>query len=113
MAWSSFASDTSALESGSEGGAIILDEEHDYGARITLERDARVAPFAITCGIYGWMVHTRYFRLESDARLAFDEMKRDLDEIVKVIPLEADPEKDRKMGAVMRAVSDFVGRHPT
>lgn len=113
MRWSSYASGASTPEAGSKGGAIMLDEEHDYGARITLERDARVAPFAITCGIYGWMVHTRYFRLESDARLAFYEMKRDLDEIMNSIPLDADPEKDRKMRTVMRALSDFVDKHPT
>jgi len=34
----------------SEGGQILLDEEHDAGARMTLERGEQI-PFSITCGI--------------------------------------------------------------
>tara|TARA_R110000868_G_scaffold94569_1_gene260872 strand:+ start:8530 stop:8883 length:354 start_codon:yes stop_codon:yes gene_type:complete len=113
MHWSAFISDGGVSETGSEGGTIMLDEEHDYGARITLERDSHVAPFAITCGIYGWMVHTRYFRLESSARGAFEAMKSDLDEIIVSIPFDADPLKDQKMNAVMRALSAFVDKYPT
>ena len=36
---------------------------------------AFTAPFAITCGIYGWMVHTRFFDAEPEASSAFEEMK--------------------------------------
>jgi hypothetical protein len=32
----------------SEGGFVLADEEHADGARITLECNAPVAPFAIT-----------------------------------------------------------------
>jgi hypothetical protein len=46
-------------QTGSEEGTIVRDQEHPLGARISLERDCRVAPFAITFGIYGWMLHTR------------------------------------------------------
>jgi hypothetical protein len=35
-------------------------------ARITLERDGH-QPFAITCGSYGWMVHTSFFSGEEEA----------------------------------------------
>ena len=112
MQWSSLTSEASTSAVGSEGGTIVLDEEHEDGARITLEKGASVAPFAITCGIYGWMVHTRYFGVEGDARVAFEDMKRDLDEIMKGLPLNSDPEKDRKMSAAMRALGDFVDRYP-
>jgi hypothetical protein len=46
-------------QKGSEEGIIPRDEEHPQEARIHLERDTRNAPFAITCGIYGCMMHTR------------------------------------------------------
>ena len=45
---------------GSEGGKITHDEEHDLGARITLEMEAPSAPFSITCGIYGSFMHTSF-----------------------------------------------------
>jgi hypothetical protein len=60
---------------GSECGAIVADESYDDGARITLERSTRSAPFAITCGLSGWLVHTRFFELEAEARSQFDAMK--------------------------------------
>ena len=43
---------------GSEGGVIERDEEHADGARITIEQGGTIAPYSITCGIYGWMFHT-------------------------------------------------------
>jgi hypothetical protein len=46
---------------GSEAGIIIADEEHALGARITIERDGDIAPFAIVCGVYGLFFHTRFF----------------------------------------------------
>ena len=49
---------TSTEEWASEGGVILRELEHPDGARIALERGGAVSPFAITCGIYGWMVHT-------------------------------------------------------
>ena len=52
---------------GSEGGVILRDEEHDLGARITLERHCSIAPFAVTCGIYGWFFHTRFASTETEA----------------------------------------------
>lgn len=41
---------------GSEGGTIIADEEYKESCRITLERCERYD--AITCGVYGSMMHT-------------------------------------------------------
>ena len=59
--WQPFENGGTLGQIGSEEGIIVHDEEHSLGARISLERDTIVAPFAITCGIYGWMLHTRYF----------------------------------------------------
>jgi hypothetical protein len=59
FSWHSFENGGTLGQAGSEEGTILRDEEHPLGARISLERDCRVAPFAITCGIYGWMLHTR------------------------------------------------------
>jgi hypothetical protein len=87
--------------SGSEKGIILLDEEHVDGARITLERDG-YTPFAITCGIYGWMVHTRFFANEEDARRGYEDMKQALDSIIQSVPLESDPNCEAKMKATAR-----------
>ena len=43
---------------GSEGGTIIADEEYKESCRITLERCERYD--AITCGVYGCMMHTAF-----------------------------------------------------
>jgi hypothetical protein len=96
---------------GTESGVILLDDEHSDGARITLERGGRT-PFAITCGVYGWMVHTRFFAEEAEARRAFDEMKRALDAIVRSITSNDDPDRDVAIKAATRMVNEFVERFP-
>jgi hypothetical protein len=97
---------------GSEQGVIIADDEHRDGARITLERDAQVGPFAITCGIYGWMFHTRFFPTEAEARRDYEAMKVALNEIVQAIPFENDPDRDAGMNATAQRISAFVERFP-
>ena len=42
-------------QTGSEGGLIIADEEYRDSCRITLEKCERY--YAITCGVYGGMMH--------------------------------------------------------
>jgi hypothetical protein len=97
---------------GSENGVIERDEEHPDGARITLERDTTHAPFAITCGVYGWMCHTRYFGTSREANQALNEMKISLTNILTLIPLQSDPEADAKCARVVDAIQDFVTRFP-
>jgi hypothetical protein len=80
--WSDFDNDATLGSQGSEAGLILLDEEYDQAARITLERATRVAPFAITCGVYGCLLHTRYFGSEDEARSEYAAMKGVLQEIV-------------------------------
>ena len=81
--WYPFDSGATLGQRGSEGGAIIRDEEHPLEARITLERDTPTAPFAITCGIYGCMMHARFFSLESEACSQYDSMRNALSAILE------------------------------
>ena len=62
-------------EKGSEDGVILKDQEFDESCRITLERCPKY--HAITCGIYGAMVHTVFCSPE-EAEITFDEMKKEL-----------------------------------
>ena len=64
---------------GSEGGKIIADEEYKESCRITLERCERYD--AITCGVYGCMMHTAFCD-KSYSQKAFDNMKKDLQEFI-------------------------------
>ncbi len=114
MPWTPFVDEAGGAEpQGSEGGIVLLDEEHALGARITLERDSRVAPYAITCGIYGWMLHTRFFRDGDVARGDYEAMKAGLSRIMSLIPLETDPDLDERLVLVTRAIGKFVDRYPT
>ena len=112
MSWYAFDSGKSIGQHGSESGIIVRDEEHGSGARITLERDGHSAPLAITCGIYGWMVHTRFFGTESEAQSEFEMMRAELSRIISTIPLAGDPDGDSKMAAVSESLSEFVRRFP-
>jgi hypothetical protein len=112
MSWYAFDSGKSIGQPGSESGSIIRDEEHGSGARITLERDARHAPFAITCGIYGWMVHTRFFGTEPKAQTEFESMRAELSRIISTIPSATDPDVDSKMPAISESLSGFVRKFP-
>ena len=72
-----------ATENGvaTEGGIVVRDEEYwedDSHARITVERDCSMAAAAVTCGVYGSMVHTRFFGSLTEAEAAAEEMKPEL-----------------------------------
>mgnify|MGYP001251445502 CR=1 FL=1 len=75
---------------GPDDGVIVLDDEHTDGARITLERDSETAPFAITCGVYGWMMHTRFLGDEAEARAEYEAMRVALSDLVRLIVPAAD-----------------------
>ncbi len=113
MSWLPLDNGTSIGQTGSEDGVIIRDDEHVDGARITLERDGQTAPYSITCGIYGWMVHTRFFGKETEAQDEFDRMRSELTKIIDRIPLDSDPEADQKSDVVIESISEFVERFPT
>jgi hypothetical protein len=112
MAWRAFDGGNSLGKHGSEDGKIIRDEELIDGARITLEGGGQTAPFAITCGIYGWMVHTRFFNSESEAQLQFGSMKDAIVEILRRIPLATDPEAESQFSTASESINEFINRFP-
>ena len=83
MQWVSFDNGATISQIGSESGVIIRDSEHPLGARITLERSGNIAPYSITCGIYGCMVHTCFFSTEAEASHQFELMAASLDSILQ------------------------------
>lgn len=98
-------------EAGSDGGVIVRDEEYRGAARITLERGG-FAAFSITCGVYGWMVHSRYFAALPEAEREYDAMRPALAAIVDALPLAADPGADAQTDAAIDMLGRFVDRFP-
>jgi hypothetical protein len=112
MTWETIDGGVTIGTQGSEGGAILRDEEHSLGARLTLERDTSIAPFAITCGIYGWMFHTRWFSSSQEATDEYEKMRAGLSDILAIIPYKTDPEADVKCREVEKAIAAFVSQFP-
>lgn len=112
MTWVEFDSGASIGTEGSEAGTIVADYEHQHGARITIERDGETAPFAITCGIYGWFVHTRFFSTREEADNACTAMQSALDSIIQSIPPISDPEHESRSAGVVDRISDFMATFP-
>lgn len=106
--WTSFENGGTLGQRGSEEGKTIRDDEHSLGARLTLERDTQIAPFAITCGIYGWVVHTRFFSTEAEANSEFDKMRASLDKILSSL---SDPNYSEQ-NATISAIEKFVAEYP-
>ena len=94
---------------GSERGVILADDEHDDGARISLERGG-TAPFAITCGIYGWMLHTRFFSSKFEAETQYEAMKSALAMLLEVAQKTAQIDGGRQV--LTAGVSKFVEMFP-
>jgi hypothetical protein len=108
ISWYSFDKGATLGQKGSESGVIVRDEEHTMGARITLERDTSAALFAITCGIYGCMLHTRFFSIESEASLQYEEMKAALSALL-CSGDENGPEGSRSF---LDSLAAFVEKYP-
>lgn len=66
-------------ETGSEGGVILDDEEYNEECRITRERCERYD--AITCGVYGDMVHTAFSDFDKSKEM-YDNMKTELQKFI-------------------------------
>src|SRR5215471_20119996 len=111
-AWYPFDQGSTIGQSGSEDGVIVRDDEHPVGARITLERNAPTAPFTITCGIYGWMVHTRFFRAEAESDAEYESMRDALASILDVVPEVSEVEEDEKVNRVDQAITAFLEQFP-
>ena len=109
--WYDYDAGYSVGTAGSDGGAIVRDEEHKSGARITLEEESGSAPFAVTCGIYGWMLHTRYFADEAEAGEEYEAMKIDLDKILQTIQIDEDADKET-FKCITEEIALFVEKFP-
>ena len=97
--------------SGSDGGVILRDEEHNFGARMTLEEEGSSAPYSVTCTIYGWMAHTRFFPTEADAEEAFERMQSDLESILSLVPEDGEADEET-MDAISDEIAEFVEIYP-
>ena len=107
--WQPFEDGHTIGRTGNEGGAILHDEEHPDGARITLEKNTTHAPYAITCGVYGWLVHTRFLADEETAEHAYAEMRRAIVDILAHLPGENEDD-DEKLEAMNAAIEGFQKR---
>ena len=96
-------------KTGSERG-IILRDEHWYDVtRITLERDG-YTPFAITCGFYGWLVHTTFGDDLREMEQRYEDMKLELVRFWDLLPNNSDPEKDKKMEVFYTEIHTFIDK---
>ena len=83
MPWGAYDGGSTIGAAGSEGGTGLRDEEHALGARITLGRGGPTAPFAITCGIYGAMLHTAWASTEAGGSDMYDAMRARLTSLIE------------------------------
>ncbi len=103
--WSAYNHGRSIGKTSAEGGLIMRDEEHPGGARITFKRGSGY--ISVSCYLYGWMDHTRFFGTASDAQREYVAMKAALLTVLDVINTEN--VKDIK---IWEAISEFVRRFP-
>lgn len=103
--WSSFNQGQSIGTVSPEGGKILYDEEHSGGARITLKRGKDY--ISISLNVYGWLEHTRFFVLDSEAQREYKTMRNAINEMMALINREGI--SDLK---IWEAISDFVRRFP-
>lgn len=103
--WFSYDNGNTIGSVGAEGGVILRDEEYEAGVRLTLKRDSQFV--SVSCSIYGWMDHTRFFGTEVEAQREYLLMKPPLANMVENI-LSAG-RSDIKM---WEAIADFVRRYP-
>jgi hypothetical protein len=73
---------------------IVRDVEHAWGARATLERDTSPGPWAITCGVYAFGLHTAAFAIRADALATWDRVLDQLVRVLDAIPAAETPEEE-------------------
>ena len=74
-----------------------------------------MTPFAITCGVYGWMVHTRFFSDEAEAQSEFEKMKEALAQILEFEDSgrgRDEEDNTELVHALSARISEFVDRFP-
>jgi len=90
--WYNFDKGRTLGKKGAEQGIIISDMENINGARITVEKDTATAPYAITFGIYGLMLHTHFKSTPEEVQLYLDWVRSTMH---KVFALYEQDEKNR------------------
>lgn len=96
---------------GGEGGTIIRDEQHEAGARITLETRCLRAPVAINVVVQDWLLHTRFFLDERTAQEAYEAMKTALEKgIFPLLP--AGDLSDEDADVLNGAIAHFMEQYP-
>lgn len=103
--WSAYDNGRSIGKTSAEGGLIMRDEEHSGGARITFKRGSGY--ISVSCNLYGWVDHTRFFGTAADAQREYVALKAALTSVLGVI--NTDGVKDIK---IWEAISEFVRRFP-
>lgn len=111
--WFPFDAGRTIGQGGGEDGLILRDEAHARGARITLESEPVLVPYVVTVQVYGFMAHARYFMTEEEAQSAFDEMKPEVDRIVRLIPEDDDPDEEARTRALLEALEGFPRQFPS
>lgn len=109
--WLPFAGGRSIGEEGAELGAIVRDEANPGGARITLEDNCPIIPVAVTCAVYGWLAHTRYFATLEEGQQAFDEMKPTLEKILTLVP-HPNGIEEGEIQPLLEALANFIHLFP-
>ena len=97
---------------GTEGGIVVRDEEHPAGLRLTLEEDPARSFYSVTCGVVGWLVHSRFFDNEAAAHAAWDEMKPALLELVVQLPAGGAKPLEPATRAAGAKLGAFMARFP-
>ena len=90
---------------GAEGNVTLLDEEHPQGVRMTLKRGDNYV--SVSCNIYGWIDHTRFFVKVHEAIREYRVMKVAAENIVDLAK-----SSDSNKIKVWEAISEFVRRFP-
>lgn len=107
-AWQPYNGGSTLGERGSEDGIIRRDESFPLGARITLEEGGNL-PWAITCGISGFMVHTAFASTGEKGVQKYEAMKAELAEILERI--ESVSSEDEAEDMLVSWAEEFASRH--
>ncbi len=103
--WVAYDNGNSIGKISAEGGVVLRDESHPRGGRITLKQGKTF--ISVSCHIYGWIDHTRFFYTVADAQREFVIMKNIVGSMLDDIL--AAGANDIKM---WEAIADFVRRFP-
>jgi hypothetical protein len=103
--WVEYKNGNSIGKISAEGGVILRDEEHPHGGRITLKQGKTF--ISVSCHIYGWIDHTRFFHSVPEAQREFVIMKNKIGSMLDDI-LGAGKDELK----MWEAIADFVRKFP-